>query len=123
MAEAPKEEDRMSQPDPKPGREPVHVRLLERLEERRRDGLRNYGRPLETHNGRDALEDARDEAIDLSLYLTQWILERRTFDALLLDAYEHATFGRANAARECIADALAVLHQQTPQYDRARSTQ
>src|SRR5690606_36299771 len=46
------------------------------LKERTRRGIRKYGRPLETHNGRDALWDAYEEALDLVQYLRQAILEK-----------------------------------------------
>lgn len=39
-------------------------------------GTREYGEPLTTHNGRDALQDAYEEALDMSMYLRQAIAER-----------------------------------------------
>lgn len=39
-------------------------------------GVQTYGVPLQPHNGRDALKDAYDEAVDLALYLRQAIEER-----------------------------------------------
>lgn len=39
-------------------------------------GRAEYGEPLTTHNGRDALQDAYEEALDLALYLRQAIAER-----------------------------------------------
>lgn len=39
-------------------------------------GTKQYGEPLTAHNGRDALWDAYEEAIDLALYLRQAIEER-----------------------------------------------
>lgn len=39
-------------------------------------GIRRYGRPLETFNGRDALVDAYEEALDLTNYLCQRTLEQ-----------------------------------------------
>jgi hypothetical protein len=39
-------------------------------------GTAEYGEPLRTHNGRDALQDAYEEALDLALYLRQVIAER-----------------------------------------------
>jgi hypothetical protein len=46
------------------------------LEFRREMGILKYGGELKTHNGRDALIDAYQEALDLALYLKQAILER-----------------------------------------------
>lgn len=67
---------RRDQPLPTPGSQPVQAALIAALAERREYGTRKYGRPLETHNGRDALTDAWEEALDLLTYLTQMRLER-----------------------------------------------
>jgi hypothetical protein len=40
-------------------------------------GRQRYGTPLQAHNGRDALQDAYEEALDLAVYLQQAIEERR----------------------------------------------
>lgn len=64
------------QPLPQPGRIPVQEVMIRAIEERRAYGKRKYGRALETHNGRDALKDAWEEALDLFTYLTQVRLER-----------------------------------------------
>ncbi|MGR8921989.1 MAG: hypothetical protein ACU85V_20425 [Gammaproteobacteria bacterium] len=41
------------------------------------EGLKKYGTPLMTGNGRDALWDAYQEALDLVMYLRQAASERR----------------------------------------------
>ncbi len=46
------------------------------LAARKRQGIAKYGTPLQPHNGRDALTDAYQEAIDLAQYLRQAIYER-----------------------------------------------
>jgi hypothetical protein len=46
------------------------------LETRERIGIQRYGTPLQPHNGRDALRDAYEEALDLACYLRQMIEER-----------------------------------------------
>jgi hypothetical protein len=38
--------------------------------------VRQYGERLAAHNGRDALQDAYEEALDLALYLRQALAER-----------------------------------------------
>lgn len=43
---------------------------------RREVGIERYGTPLQPHNGRDALRDAYEEALDLTCYLRQIIMER-----------------------------------------------
>ena len=39
-------------------------------------GRERYGVPLQPHNGRDALMDAYQEALDLCAYLKQALMER-----------------------------------------------
>ena len=39
-------------------------------------GRKRYGTPLQAYNGRDALWDAYEEALDLAVYLRQVIEER-----------------------------------------------
>ena len=39
-------------------------------------GMRKYGRPLLPHDGRDTLQDAYEEALDLAVYLRKAMLER-----------------------------------------------
>lgn len=46
------------------------------MEARDRVGRERYGTPLQPHNGRDALVDAYQEALDLVVYLRQAIHER-----------------------------------------------
>lgn len=48
------------------------------LETRERIGRQRYGTALQPHNGRDALRDAYEEALDLACYLRQAIAERET---------------------------------------------
>jgi hypothetical protein len=46
------------------------------MRERNDTGFRRYGTRLQAHNGRDALVDAYQEALDLVVYLRQAIAER-----------------------------------------------
>ncbi|QDN64411.1 hypothetical protein [Streptomyces sp. S1D4-14] len=64
------------QPLPVPGRLPVQAILVAAIRERAEHGRRKYGTVLQTDNGRDALTDAWEEALDLVTYLTQMRLER-----------------------------------------------
>ncbi|ACL05261.1 hypothetical protein Dalk_3573 [Desulfatibacillum aliphaticivorans] len=65
---------------PKPSREKPGVEVLPEvmkdLEARIETGIIKYGEPLTTENGRDALLDAYQEALDLAVYLKQALLER-----------------------------------------------
>lgn len=73
------------QPAPKPGGVPVWASLLASglvpaelvADCKARDALgrERYGTPLQAHNGRDALTDAYQEALDLCVYLWQARLE------------------------------------------------
>jgi len=51
------------------------------MRERNRLGTATYGGPLLAHNGRDALQDAYEEALDLAVYLRQAIAEREADSA------------------------------------------
>jgi hypothetical protein len=67
----------MDQPPPVPNaRRPVWELVIEDMRERDRVGRREYGTPLQPFNGRDALVDAYQEALDLAVYLRQAIEER-----------------------------------------------
>ena len=50
--------------------------FLKDLKARYEEGVRRYCVALQPFNGRDALQDAYEEAIDLALYLRQAIYER-----------------------------------------------
>lgn len=64
------------QPAPTPGSERVLDHVMQDLTDRAEHGKTTYGTYLETHNGRDALQDAYEEALDLAMYLKQALLER-----------------------------------------------
>jgi len=64
------------QPPPLPGRKNVLDHVVADLVIRSVVGRAKYGTYLETHNGRDALIDAYQEALDLCMYLKQAIMER-----------------------------------------------
>lgn len=67
----------MNQPAPKPGGIDIWPLVLKDLEERVELGVARYGTVLQTNNGRDALLDAYEEALDLVIYLRQAIEERK----------------------------------------------
>lgn len=50
--------------------------VLEDIRTRDKIGMERYGTRLQPHNGRDALRDAYEEALDLAIYLRQVIEER-----------------------------------------------
>lgn len=65
------------QPPPKASdAPPVWPLVVEDMQLRDMVGRQRYGVPLQAHNGRDALVDAYEEALDLAVYLRQAIYER-----------------------------------------------
>lgn len=54
----------------------VHELVTTDLARRAEQGLRTYGKPLLPHNGRNALQDAYEEALDLACYLKQALIEQ-----------------------------------------------
>lgn len=65
------------QPAPIPnGSTPVWDLVIADMSERKEFGGRKYGTYLQPFNGRDALVDAYQEALDLCVYLRQEIEER-----------------------------------------------
>lgn len=46
------------------------------LRYRKQEGIKKYGVPLQAGNGRDALQDAYEEALDMCQYLKQALVER-----------------------------------------------
>lgn len=62
---------------PKKNSNPEVMELfLKDLKARYEEGVRRYGVPLQPFNGRDPLQDAYEEAMDLAFYLRQAIYER-----------------------------------------------
>lgn len=62
---------------PTPNDNPViHDLVIEDIKSRLALGISRYGTGLQAHNGRDCLQDAYDEALDLCTYLRQTIFER-----------------------------------------------
>lgn len=76
------------QPLPGPGHVPIHQVVIDNLDAwvadeaaravirdglaaRRELGVSKYGRPLESHNGRDALRDCWEETLDALVYAVQ----------------------------------------------------
>lgn len=54
----------------------IQSQVIADIEARRELGIRRYGTALQPHNGRDALRDAYEEALDLAIYLKQVMVER-----------------------------------------------
>ena len=59
---------------------PVVAQVMIDLTERMEIGIKTYGEALRANNGRDALQDAYEEALDLACYLKQAMIERDNAD-------------------------------------------
>lgn len=64
------------QPPPSPSSGDIWQLVIADMEARRQVGIERYGTPLQAGNGRKALVDAYQEALDLVVYLRQEIEER-----------------------------------------------
>jgi hypothetical protein len=56
--------------------ESVQEQVIKDIRIRMGIGIQRYGTLLQPNNGRDALLDAYEEALDLTMYLKQALLER-----------------------------------------------
>ncbi len=64
-------------PPPTPNNSrPIWELVIADMHARDATGRQRYGTPLQANNGRDALQDAYEEALDLAVYLRQAIAER-----------------------------------------------
>lgn len=80
------------------GKNAAALELAVSVRERRQLGLDRYGIILQAHNGRDALQDASEEAVDLLVYLRQAMAEARARDKTLrchLDGIYHDALSAA----------------------------
>lgn len=59
----------------------VQDELIRRIEQRRELGRKRYGTDLRIFNGRDAVRDATEEALDLASYLLQVDMETQSLSA------------------------------------------
>lgn len=73
----PKSEADVHEPTPTetPQSRPVLDEVVADLKARSETGRIKYGTLLKTHNGRNALMDAYQEALDLAMYLKQRLME------------------------------------------------
>lgn len=65
------------EPPPEDGKGLILPLVINDLESRAEFGFNKYETMLKSHNGRDALMDAYQEALDLVMYLRQEIEERK----------------------------------------------
>lgn len=90
--------DHIEQPMPTPnGGTSIQALVRADLDTREQVGIQRYGTPLQAFNGRDALRDAYEEALDLACYLRQAIAERETFKLLIGHPLTPEEFAAAKA--------------------------
>lgn len=75
---------REGQPEPVPNDgQPIFEMVIGDIRNRAQVALPKYGTYLQAHNGRNALQDAYEEVLDLAQYLRQEMVERDTLRARL----------------------------------------
>lgn len=67
---------KQQKPSADESKRPVVAMVMEDLIKRMEKGIKDYGQALRAGNGRDALQDAYEEALDLACYLKQAMGER-----------------------------------------------
>lgn len=66
-----------TQPTPVANAHPcAQDKVMHDMAARKKLGIRKYGTALQPFNGRDSLQDAYEEVLDLAAYLANLILER-----------------------------------------------
>lgn len=77
------------QPYPKRGGTDIFPDVIADIEERAEMGKAQYGTYLQTHNGRNAMQDAYEELLDLACYMKQHLTEVEDWRKRALIAEEH----------------------------------
>jgi hypothetical protein len=86
------------QPLPVDGQRDVISDLIAALQARLAIGIKRYGRPLQTFNGRDAHQDELEEFVDGWAYRRQARLERQALEAELAALRSRLEIAEAKAA-------------------------
>jgi hypothetical protein len=88
----------------------IHDLVSQDHQDRKALGTERYGTPLQADNGRDALRDAYEESLDLSVYLRQAMEERNLKLATLRDRLENTVLNElAIGEREDLVNELIQL--------------
>lgn len=78
----------------------IQALVVEDVQARERVGIERYGKPLDPHNGRDAVMDAYEEALDLVMYLRQVLAERESLSRFMVQI-SHVYGGQELPRLEC----------------------
>ncbi len=94
--------------------EPSSIQELVRLDLVKREqlGQQRYGTSLHAFNGRSALQDAYEEALDLACYLRQMIEESGVTGANVTPSEQHAEPPHFAAARQHADDEFTWFQRQ-----------
>jgi hypothetical protein len=65
-----------TQSAPRPGDKIVGLELIKDVQARYDFGLKEYGVPLQTFNGRNAFQEVYEEQLDQLVYMKQLLMER-----------------------------------------------
>ncbi len=84
------------------------------MRQRNEIGLKKYGRELATHDGRDTLQDAYEEVLDLAVYLKKELIERHDKDKLIQSQADRIC-AQSQALSKVAEKPLAVTYQTKPQ--------
>jgi len=93
--------------------------VIEDMRARKKLGMERYGVPLRPNNGRDALQDAYEEALDLAVYLKQAIEERVEW-LPEKPALKHHVAGIGGICPQCgiaLTEAGFAAHDCKPEHD------
>lgn len=102
------------QPRPKPNDRPSSWQLvIADAESRDQYGRKKYGTPLQPENGRDSLQDAYEEVLDLVVYLRNELEERKlrkNAASKLVNEYLHSdTLTGKSLAQNIVIDVRDLL--------------
>ena len=106
-----------AQPKPQSDGEDLWPLVIGDMQDRDRLGKAKYGIGLRPHNGRNALIDAYQEVLDLSVYLRQEIEEQRTLDSALdslrkIPGYEKSTISDVGKVLGQLVSSIESLREQ-----------
>jgi hypothetical protein len=76
----------VSQPPPVEDAMPIQILVMQDIQARMEHGITKYGTALMPFNGRDGIQDAYEEALDLAVYIRQCVEEQRLLGTFNIEA-------------------------------------
>lgn len=112
----------IEQPRPTPNDQPcAQDELIDLIRRRKQLGIERYGVGLQVDNGRDVVQDALEEALDLSIYLMSVSITRNLVAKVLKHVRdEHRAHTHASGDQVCFtcADRTMMTPQSFPCHTR-----